>query len=190
MCSIFDLSKQIDWANCWSATFEIPIAISDEYSRDIAIIKREAAIANSLTSQYIIYSMDAAGYEYDATPIVMMDGEEGGIEEYFNEPIWQQEKVENIAVYTPEEFKYTPEIYFSEANQNNIKNQSAWIGVDEVQDMVVEFTVGPYQGYQVLQTGSYGGKWYVIGLDSNLASHMGLDSYCSGLVIKRQADNH
>ena len=67
----FDLSKQIDRIACWNDKLEIPIAISDEYSSELAIIKREAAIANSLTWQYIIYSMDAAGYEYCGTPIVV-----------------------------------------------------------------------------------------------------------------------
>lgn len=179
----FDLAKQIDMTSVWMPTLDIPIMVNDEYSRELAVIKREAAIANCLTQQYMTYSMNAAGYEFEVLQKVEDENGESFIAEHFDEPFWIQENVENIVVYAPEDFEYTPESYFSERNQNNLKNSTACIGVDDVQELVVSFTAGQYQGYQFLQTGSYDGKWYVTTLQSNLSAILGVDTNSGGLAI-------
>lgn len=187
-----DAQKYIERIRAVSINIAEGIPASNDYIRSILILNRYGSLAESLFRQYIEYNTPEE-YENLKDGGVQLLGEEGAAEAFI--AAMSEAPMENwfgkielsgfLSVEQTGEFiqdDNLAEDYFSEISQRNIQRMADGYGCDELREVPALLKIDGTDYLLCMQCARYGDQWYNISLQGCLATILGFDLLCVGLV--------
>ncbi len=177
----YDFGALVERLMSYVPTFEIRLPNTNEYTRQMNIASRRNQIAGSILNQYMCFNTPDQLNDY--TPTMLKDPEAvadfvEAFERDTKDYIFSDLKI--TGTMAPEELL---DVYYDEANQQNIARQAITFGADadDVANIIVTFEADGQTWLFCPQAVRYNGRWYLQSLQGNIAILLGMTVFTGGM---------
>lgn len=180
----YDLEEYIDRMNSYMPGAEIMMESTDEYTTQVNLINRQAAITKNLSHMYL----SMADCEMTGSPIVLGKGEYDDASDLVDD-LTNEDWMEILAdmeigdVLGMDEFLDKDQM---DPAEENLEKSCDYLGCDELQSVAVEVTLDGDDYYLFVDVACYDGVWYNCRPTGTLANLMGA-SYLTGSLLPEDA---
>ena len=175
-----DAQAYLERLGVFQPSYEIRMPLGGDYQRQVAVAARYGQLAESLASQWMLYSWPEGYAAFDGASVALSeDGDAeaflAGLAEGDAAALWQEMEV--VGFVEPERMSSQ----YSDGSQSRAR-QAASHGCDEIVSVVAKLDIGGEEWYQCMDAARYGEKWYNLSLVGYIGHLMGLSLYSGGLV--------
>ena len=175
-----DAQADLERMGVFQPSYGMRLPLGGDYQRQVAVAVRYGQLAESLASQWMLYSWPE-GYEAFGDESIAFQ-EDGDAEAFLTELAendaaarWQEMEV--VGFVEPELMS----TQYSDGAESRAR-QAASYGCDEIVSVVAKLDIGGEEWYQCMDVARYGEKWYNLSLVGYIGHLMGLSLYSGGLV--------
>lgn len=179
---VAEMDAQADLARMgvFQPSYGMRLPLGGDYQRQVAVAVRYGQLAESLASQWMLYSWPEGYAAFGDESIAFQ--EDGDAEAFLTELAendaaarWQEMEV--VGFVEPELMS----TQYSDGAESRAR-QAASHGCDEIVSVVAKLDIGGEEWYQCMDAARYGEKWYNLSLVGYIGHLMGLSVYSGGLV--------
>lgn len=179
---VAEMDAQADLARMggFQPSYGMRMPLGGDYQRQVAVAARYGQLAESLASQWMLYSWPE-GYEaFDGASVALSeDGDAetflAGLAEGDAAALWQEMEV--VGFVEP----WLMSAQYSDGSQSRAR-QAASYGCDEIVSVVARLDIDGEEWYQCMDVARYGEKWYNLSFVGYIGHLMGLSSFTGGLA--------
>ena len=179
---VAEMDAQADLARMgvFQPSYGMRLPLGGDYQRQVAVAVRYGQLAESLASQWMLYSWPEGYEEFDGTAVFL--SEDGAVEAFLadmaeNDAAARWQEMEVVGFVEPERMS----TQYSDGAESRAR-QAASHGCDEIVSVVAKLDIGGEEWYQCMDVARYGEKWYNLSLVGYIGHLMGLSLYSGGLV--------
>ena len=175
-----DAQADLERMGVFQPSYGMRLPLGGDYQRQVAVAVRYGQLAESLASQWMLYSWPEGYAAFDGASVALSeDGDAeaflAGLAEGDAAALWQEMEV--VGFVEPERMSSQ----YSDGSQSRAR-QAASYGCDEIVSVVAKLDIGGEEWYQCMDVARYGEKWYNLSLVGYIGHLLGLSLYSGGLV--------
>ena len=175
-----DAQADLERMGAFQPSYGMRLPLGGDYQRQVAVAVRYGQLAESLASQWMLYSWPEGYAAFDGASVALNeDGDAeaflAGLAEGDAAALWQEMEV--VGFVEPERMS----TQYSDGAESRAR-QAASHGCDEIVSVVAKLDIGGEEWYQCMDVACYGGKWYNLSFSGYIGALMGLSVYTGGLV--------
>ena len=175
-----DAQADLERTGVFQPSYGMRLPLGGDYQRQVAVAVRYGQLAESLASQWMLYSWPEGYAAFDGASVALSeDGDAeaflAGLAEDDAAALWQEMEV--VGFVEPERMS----TQYSDGSQSRAR-QAASYGCDEIVSVVAKLDIGGEEWYQCMDAARYGEKWYNLSLIGYIGHLLGLSLYSGGLV--------
>ena len=175
-----DAQADLERMGVFQPSYGMRLPLGGDYQRQVAVAVRYGQLAESLASQWMLYSWPEGYAVFDGASVALNeDGDAeaflAGLAEGDAAALWQEMEV--VGFVEPERMS----TQYSDGSQSRAR-QAASYGCDEIVSVVAKLDIGGEEWYQCMDVARYGEKWYNLSLCGNIGTLLGLSSFTGGLA--------
>ena len=175
-----DAQADLERMGVFQPSYGMRLPLGGDYQRQVAVAVRYGQLAESLASQWMLYSWPEGYAVFDGASVALNeDGDAeaflAGLAEGDAAALWQEMEV--VGFVEPERMS----TQYSDGSQSRAR-QAASYGCDEIVSVVAKLDIGGEEWYQCMDVARYGGKWYNLSFSGNIGLLLGLSVYSGGLA--------
>ena len=180
----FDMAAYLNWIRMYApATSPLMVPAATPFGRALDVEQRQANVVDQIGRQYL--SLVEPALDLSQPMVLTDDSAADDLSAGLDAAVGA---LDTSGVGT---FSFVPldkvdpdaaQLYDSAQNQANLDSRNAYLGADELTDLVVQFDVGgqPYLGF--FSAVRYGDSWWLEQLGGNFATLVGVDPLRAGAV--------
>ena len=179
---VAEMDAQADLARMgvFQPSYGMRLPLGGDYQRQVAVAVRYGQLAESLASQWMLYSWPEGYAAFDGASVAL--SEDGAVEAFLtnlaeNDAAARWQEMEVVGFVEPELMS----TQYSDGAESRAR-QAASHGCDEIVSVVAKLDIGGEEWYQCMDVACYGGKWYNLSFVGYIGHLMGLSVYSGGLA--------
>ena len=175
-----DAQADLERMGVFQPSYGMRLPLGGDYQRQVAVAVRYGQLAESLASQWMLYSWPEGYAAFDGASVALSeDGDAeaflAGLAEGDAAALWQEMEV--VGFVEPERMS----TQYPDGAESRAR-QAASHGCDEIVSVVAKLDIGGEEWYQCMDAARYGEKWYNLSLVGYIGHLLGLSLYSGGLV--------